>query len=112
MFKVYREIYQFERKKQQIKNIAFTLQHIKIEKKNSCSYKLTNTIEIKKKLLWEKRLGDSRTKTQHAAITAHTYPIEEYGIVLTKTVARFNVKLKHGKLVPYLISIETQLYQS
>lgn len=70
-----------------------------MRKKNSCSYKPTNTTEIKKKIAVGKSLGDSRTKTQHAAITAHTYPIEEYGIVLTKTVARFNVKLKHGKLI-------------
>lgn len=85
-------------KSNKTKNIALTLQHIKNEKKNSCSIKPTKFHWDKKKLLWEKRLRDSRTKTQHAAITAHTYPIEEYGIVLTKTVARFNVKLKHGKL--------------
>lgn len=75
------------------------MQHIKNEKKNPAHLNLQNSIEIKKKMLWEKRLRDSRTKTQHAAITAHTYPIEEYGIVLTKTVARFNVKLKQGKLI-------------
>lgn len=87
-------------KSNKTKNIAFTLQHIKNEKKKIPAHlNLQNSIEIKKKMLSEKRLRDSRTKTQHAAITAHTYPIEEYGIVLTKTVARFNVKLKHGKLI-------------
>lgn len=83
-------------KSNKTKNIALTLQHIKNEKKNPAHLNLQNSIEIKKKCCGKK---DSRTKTQHAAITAHTYPIEEYGIVLTKTVARFNVKLKHGKLI-------------
>lgn len=52
----------------------------------------------------KKRFGDSWTKTQHAAITSHTYPIEEYGIVLTKTVAWFNEKPKHKKVVTYATS--------
>lgn len=71
MLKVYREIYQFERKKQQIKNIAFTLQHIKIEKKNSCSYKLTNTIEIKKNCCGKKDL-EIHGQKHNTLLSLHT----------------------------------------
>lgn len=54
-----------------------------MRKKFPAHINLKNSIEIKKNCC-EKKNGDSLTKTQHAAITAHTYPIEEYGIVLTK----------------------------